>query len=401
VAALAVYAPGIALGSLPRPPRTIQETLSAAPLASYVPGIGRPIGNAGRFVGFPAALLAVAGLVAPAPTARAARLRVLAVAVGAAGWVLSLGPTLHLPADVALPLPFRLLAAVPGLSALRAPNRFGTLVVLATALLAAVGVAGITRRSGAVVLSAVAIAGLLAEATWFRVPLRAVETGAAVPSVYRWLAEHGGGAPVLEVPVGVDAMDYGTMYAESRYAYFATYHWSPLLNGYGGYPPDSFFLVMAIARRLPDPAALQDLVNLTGVRWIVLHRRPEAAAAWTKTDALAVAARWDDATVLRVGLVPTVDLRAKIAWPSQERVTLAGTPIAPVGSDGVRGALRDLRLPARLRPGWTGEGWITVENGSDRVWPGFQAAPDGLVHVGYRWIDASGAVVDVPPRLSR
>src|SRR5581483_7657092 len=106
VAALAVYAPGIALGSLPRPPRTIQETLSAAPLASYVPGIGRPIGNAGRFVGFPAALLAVAGLVAPAPTARAARLRVLAVAVGAAGWVLSLGPTLHLPADVALPLPF-------------------------------------------------------------------------------------------------------------------------------------------------------------------------------------------------------------------------------------------------------------------------------------------------------
>jgi hypothetical protein len=224
-----------------------------------------------------------------------------------------------------------------------------------------------------------------------------------VPPVYRWLAVHGAGEPVLELPVGVDSLDYGTMALQSRYTYFSTWHWQPLLNGYGGYPPDSFFLVMAIARRLPERTALQQLVDLTGVRWIVRHDPRDAEGAWPETagGGLSEAMRWPDAVLYRVSLAQTLDFRGAIAWPAVEPVTLTGVPVAPLPPEAMRGALEVLEVPSVVRPGWTVRGEVRIVNGSDRSWPGFRPAPAGLLHVGYRWLDEQGTLLDAPARLTR
>jgi hypothetical protein len=401
-----INAPGAGLraaGAVPVTPSPVQAALSAAPVASYVPRLEPPGPATPRFLGFALAALAVAGLVRSSDGAGGRRLRAVAAATAVAGYILSLGPTLHLPGDLSLPLPFRLLGLLPGLGALRAPSRFGVLVALGAALLAACGIAslGRIRRGSAVPLAtATALALLGFETSSFSWALLRVEAGDTVPGVYRWIAEHARGEPILELPVGVDSTDYGAMTTQSRYAYFGTYHWSPLLNGYGGYPPDAFFLLMAIARRLPDRRALQDLVDLSGVGWIVVHRGP-SPPGWDRADGLMLAARIDDASIYRVTLPPVSDRRARLAWPSAEPTTLGGVRIEPLPAEAMRGTLDGLDVPSRMRAGWTLGGWVTVENRGTRPWPGLAAAPAGLVHVGYRWLEG-GAVLDAAgTRLAR
>jgi hypothetical protein len=215
----------------------------------------------------------------------------------------------------------------------------------------------------------------------------------------------GGAEPVLELPVGVDSLDLGAMYLQSRYAYFSTYHWSPLLNGHAAYPPESFFFLMAIARRLPDPHALQDLVDLTGLRWIVLHGAasdPARAAGWLPAPpGLGEGERLGGDVLFRVVLQPRRDLRARLAWPSAEETTLSGLPVRPLADGAMRGTLRDLAVAAVEQRGLTYEGWVTVLNDGDATWPGFRPRAAGLVHVGYRWLDEAGRPIPTPPRLSR
>jgi hypothetical protein len=373
-------------GDIPSAGRPLQEAFSAKPLASYLPGIGGE-GIAAPFLSVPVLLLALGAVALPARRLAAPTgVRAAALGVGIAGYLLSLGPTLHL-GPLAVPLPFRLLALAPGLAALRAPNRFGILVALAASLLAGLALAGLGARARRLAAAA-ALAVLVVESrTAF--PLRHVETGAAVPPVYRWLAEHGGGEPVLELPIGIDPANPGWIYVQSRYTYLSTYHWSPLLNGYSAYPPQSFFLLMAIARRLPDPAALQDLVDLSGLRWVVVHGTPRREAWQGAASAgLGPPVLFGEDAVYRVDVPPRIDLRPQLAWPEVQPTTLTGVPVTPLAPEAMRGILRDLQLPPRTPRGAPVEGRVTIENRSHETWPGFRADPNGLVHIGYRWLDA-------------
>jgi hypothetical protein len=47
--------------------------------------------------------------------------------------------------------------------------------------------------------------------------------------------------------------------------------WQPVLNGYGGFYPAAFPARMELAERLPDIAALQELVRSTGVELVVVR----------------------------------------------------------------------------------------------------------------------------------
>jgi hypothetical protein len=82
--------------------------------------------------------------------------------------------------------------------------------------------------------------------------------------------------------------------------YRSIYHGRALLNGYSGYWPAGFEERMALARRLPDPAALALLARDTGLEMILVHlddfgraerrlcqgleRLPPALAAWCARD---------------------------------------------------------------------------------------------------------------------
>src|SRR6185369_2256039 len=62
-------------------------------------------------------------------------------------------------------------------------------------------------------------------------------------------------------------------------------HWLPMLNGYTAYAPPSFAVVAGLAERLPDAESLATLIDLTGVRLLVLHRDrlpAGAVAAWNQ-----------------------------------------------------------------------------------------------------------------------
>ena len=58
---------------------------------------------------------------------------------------------------------------------------------------------------------------------------------------------------------------------QAWYEYYSIFHWQPLVNGYSSVWPVGLEAVMAMARALPAPRALENLVECTGVRWIVVH----------------------------------------------------------------------------------------------------------------------------------
>ena len=127
-----------------------------------------------------------------------------------------------------------------------------------------------------------------------------MRVGTAAPPEYRWLAEHGAGGAVLELPASIE-----DLHRSSLYMYYSTVHWLPLLNGYTPYPPRSFVSVMEAAKGLPRPEALETVLARAPARWIVLHLdavAPRVRPDWEATfrAALPVAAELDDAIVFEV-----------------------------------------------------------------------------------------------------
>jgi hypothetical protein len=101
-----------------------------------------------------------------------------------------------------------------------------------------------------------------------------------VPEVYRWLAQHGEGGPLLELP----AQPFN-LYGQSLLMYYSTYHWLPMVNGYTPYPPRTYVDIMNAAKALPAPEALPATLALAPVRWIILHRGAVPPRMWSQWDA--------------------------------------------------------------------------------------------------------------------
>lgn len=233
------------------------------------------------FLGVVPLLLAVVGIVRWRRPPRGALLCIALV-----GYVLSLGPYLLWNGEK-IPLPYRWLGAmVPGFSALRVPQRFGGLVTLAAVALSGLALAnlratlyarGRDRIASALPWGLVAVA-LIALRPGNTVPL-AMPTGAAVPPVYRWLAENGDGGPLLEVPVAAKQLQ-----RESQAMYYSTFHWLPLANGYTPYPPASYTKRMQDVAALPARPALDKLLARSrGLRWLLFHTQripPKHRRAW-------------------------------------------------------------------------------------------------------------------------
>jgi hypothetical protein len=282
---------------------------------------GSPLSSGYLFLGVIPSALAVAGCLGwtwpgqtgrnPAGTGAAASDRPAARALGPAYWlllfaintVLALGPRLKLVAGDAggMPLPFGwLYQHLPGMTALRAPGRFGMSAFLALSVLAAMGSTHLWRR----VARWPGIWGRLAgPALW------AVLSGLCLleyaggmgpfavqqlppldrpPAVYAWLA-HQGPAPIVELPLtsdmanppvaapagpsalpGGEASSAWPDYNLLRYQYFGMIHWQPSADGYSGFvPPAQRQLALAVAG-LPAKSSVTTLRRL-GVKWIIVH----------------------------------------------------------------------------------------------------------------------------------
>jgi hypothetical protein len=144
--------------------------------------------------------------------------------------------------------------------------------------------------------------------------------------------------PLLELPAQGP-------WAEAASTYRSIFHRRPLLNGYSGYWPVGYAERMALARRLPDPAAVRELEGTTGLRQIVVHTaayRPEERRVWIELanrggDAtLALVAR--DGPDLLFDVVGGADsTQGLIGQP--ERCACVSTGISRGWTDRLRGAL--------------------------------------------------------------
>ena len=232
----------------------------------------------------------------PGPLERLTPLYFAAVAVVAG--VIFLGPTLRVQGQD-VPFGYRVLHEfVPGLKGLRAPARFVLLLDLALCVLAGIGLHVLLRRArsrgGKFRFAGPAVAGaLLALAVAERLPRRptpphSVETGAAVPAVYRWLASRPDLGVLLFLPMTSGRPTAGVNFDPTPYreVYFSTYHGKDMVNGISGFIPRGFWELATDMNGFPSDASLRRLAELP-VRTLVLHRDllempPDPAALRTR-----------------------------------------------------------------------------------------------------------------------
>jgi hypothetical protein len=209
-----------------------------------------------NFPGFVALALAVVGL---AGSLRSDRYVRMAAAIAAGAVFLSVAPRLpgfpwahdHLP----------------GVGAIRAYSRAGQIAMVAIGLLAAAGVVKLRHRWGkerywpAVACGVIALVNVES----LRAPLK-YKPFEGVPAIYDVLqsADH---VAVLELPVFPRTGVFGN----ATYMVNATAHWKPLVNGYSGFVPPSYYLTARTLNRFPDPESFAWL-RANGVTTVVVHR---------------------------------------------------------------------------------------------------------------------------------
>ena len=369
-------------------------------------------------MGWPVAALALAGLAAPlggVPALRWWRW----VALAAVGYTLAWGPHLEV-GGLSLPLPYAALMHTP----LRAVRNFGRFVVLGH-----VGLAGLAAEAAALVMAAAAraprgraVATLLGSVLLAAVlvprglalprePRTPLPARAELPPAYRALATIERG-PLLELPG--PTLGLGNMLVQSDIMYRSTFHWLPLLNGHTGYPPWWYGAVAGEIARLPDPAALQALVDLAGLRWILVPRErigPGALGEWESLpERVAGVVRRPEGVpdllleVRRTPRRPWAEALARgAAAPGR---TILGTPRAPLPADAARGAVSVLAAPASAAAAARLTLELAVENRGTADWPALAPADDPgthLVALAPTWLPADGGapVPADPLRLPR
>jgi hypothetical protein len=148
---------------------------------------------------------------------------------------------------------------------LRAPSRFSVLVGLTLAILAGYGVARLFERHPRQrTLLASLFLGVIVIEALPRMPLERVWD--APPPIYQTIA-HEPKAVIAEFPMPTEPIGY---FLDTRYLYFSTFHWHPIVNGNSGYFPRSYEEMTEHQRVFPSEAAVQDLMT-RGVDYIAVH----------------------------------------------------------------------------------------------------------------------------------
>ena len=210
---------------------------------------------------------------------------------------LCLGPTLYLqrilPGGGATTLmPYRLLfKVIPFFDAMRAPERFGNMLLLGLAGAVSFGAAAILREIGAhgagrpdrawlspvrgvARMAAVCLLIAVVGAEYLHRPL-VLAAVPPVPPIYAWLATQPAG-PILELPLTIPATEQNR---EQLRQYWSTEHWLPRVNASSDIAPRAYAALRRELVAFPDGRTIALLQGL-GVRYVVLHRAQYGRAEW-------------------------------------------------------------------------------------------------------------------------
>ena len=177
------------------------------------------------------------------------------LAVGVVGFVLSLGPAGIRPLYAAVH------GSLFGFQAIRAPARFGVLVMFAAAVLAAVGLRELTRGRPRVPRALVPALVALVALEYLNAPIPYVAAPPAHTPTGAWLAAAPEPGPVAYVPMDLDAGNTPAMLQTLE-------HGRPTVNGYSGQRPAFYPSIVDALGTFPSGEALATLKDL-GVRFVV------------------------------------------------------------------------------------------------------------------------------------
>jgi hypothetical protein len=154
---------------------------------------------------------------------------------------------------------------VPIFTFMRAPGRFGILVVLSLVVLGAPLLAWLLSRVKRPMRAAAALA-VLAAAELAAIPLNQYRRAEPLSAVYRMLATLPYG-PVIELPYWYERSDF------PRHAYYmlnSTAHWLPLVNGYSDHIPQDFRDTVRDLSAFPSRESFR-ILGQRDVRYVVFH----------------------------------------------------------------------------------------------------------------------------------
>ena len=302
--------------------------------------------------------------------ARRRPVTILYAALGAAAFVLSLGPEPSAWSHRLLPTgPFVWLTRiVPGMDGLRAPARISVLVLLSLSVLAAFGaarlLARLPQRRRMVVTIALGVA-LFAEG--WAVPVRMAAFDAhnrpGDRGAYRWLAQQPAGA-AIELPI----LEW-SIAPTLTYQYATLSHGHRIVNGYSGYGTPLQQFLGGASSPLNDLDRIDealDLLRAVGVRYVLVHPRDYADPTVGAETLAAIGARPDKATsVFRSDDVAAFTLADGSAVPA-DPVPAGGTRVSPAAFHADASDATD-RLPF-LFDGDPDSRWLTGRAQTGNEW---------------------------------
>ncbi len=144
-------------------------------------------------------------------------------------------------------------SVVPPLEEIRAPARYGILVLMSLAALAAVGASRILAVQGRrFLISAVFFLVLVVE--YASMPILVSKAVLEPPAMARWLADQPRRV-MLTLPILWWRYD-------SFYQFLSIYHWQPMLNGYTAFIPPAYSETTKLLETFPDATSIQRLRDL-------------------------------------------------------------------------------------------------------------------------------------------
>jgi len=159
-----------------------------------------------------------------------------------------------------------LYTSLPVFTFLRAPGRFGILVVLALCVLALVALQGLlATRSRRAHVAVGTLAAVLVTAESFTAPLTLQDAATPAPH-HRQLADLPDGA-LIELPFWSARADFSR---HARYMLWSTSHWKPLVNGYSDHIPQWFREQAVPLSTFPTRESFA-LLKPHGVRYALFH----------------------------------------------------------------------------------------------------------------------------------
>jgi len=260
---------------------------------------------------------------------------------------------------------------VPGVNGLRAPARFGLVVVLGLSVLGALGLTRVARRLPADVARGLLIAAagvVLMEGIIGRVAIApyAPQGRPQDQPLYEWLKTQPP-ASLLELPASPAAAQ--SPYMAHIYQYETLWHPHELVNGTSGYTSPLFDLLEGPASPFHHPDLMPDaarMVQALGIRYVSVHQDDYADPTLAEHTIQALRESGVAAAEHRLGRTHVFQLhaptdRAEMASPAHPRIAVAPGQVSASHNTQLAFRVVDAEVDSRWTTGRdAAEAWVKV-----------------------------------------